>query len=121
MKNDLTAFPVAVDDRSETTLINPLDLRNLLHPKKQGPQIFHSVYRYIHEGWDMNLRNNNHMNRSHGMEIIKGQNLIRFVDLGTGDLTAHNLAKNTVIHLYSPSCRNHKSFLLFAIMIASGK
>ena len=36
------------------------------------------------------------------MNIIKSQNLICFIDPGTWDLTAHNPAKNTVIHHMTP-------------------
>jgi len=97
VRNNLAGIFSGVCHRAVAGFSNPHRLGYVLHSSKDAAQHGGIVSVQIIHRSEVFFGNNQYMDRGLGLDVVKSQNLIVFINLVGRDLTCDDLAENAVI------------------------
>ncbi len=98
VKNYLPPLFVAIDGHAESLFIDSLDPRHLLYGRHYLTHDIRIFILHVHKGSYVLFRYDNHVDGGHGVDVIKGEDILSFIDLAAGYVTLYYLTKYTIFH-----------------------
>jgi len=102
VKDDLSAFPVAINNEPETLLSDAFNPGHLIRRRKQGLRKIRLARLKIKQRGHMLFRNHNDVYGCSRVNVIKGQDSVRFIDLAAWNLSLDDLAEYAFFHISPP-------------------